>query len=298
MYRCLISNFNYGHFLRQAVDSVLSQTIIVSDILIINDGSNDHSQIIIDELIRLYPDRVRGISQANAGQLSTFNRFVPYVDDTDIVFLLDADDLYPIDYCASVVEVFQKSKADVIFSRAEKFSGTPVTNLSPNRNESWKILPSTPAIANLVRPYVGAPTSGIATTGSAFRSIFPCPLERDWKIRADDVIVYASNLLNLVRTISEGTYFYYRVHENNNTFNKTIDKLSQKRHQQAVTRLHEWYISQYALPNPPSFSDTAHELAKLKNGWQDLYKIHPPRRVYRRLMRKWIKKFFKDFKWT
>ena len=44
-----VTNHNYGHFIKQCIDSILSQTLQDFRLIIIDDGSTDNSREIIDE---------------------------------------------------------------------------------------------------------------------------------------------------------------------------------------------------------------------------------------------------------
>ncbi len=65
----LINNYNYGRFLRQAIDSALDQTYTNIEVLVVDDGSTDESRSVIYS----YGDRVRAVFKENGGQASTFN---------------------------------------------------------------------------------------------------------------------------------------------------------------------------------------------------------------------------------
>ena len=82
----IINNYNYGHFLRGAIDSVLSQTHAPVDIIVVDDGSTDNSA----DIIRSYGDRITAILKTNGGHASTFNSGFK-VARGDIIFFLDAD---------------------------------------------------------------------------------------------------------------------------------------------------------------------------------------------------------------
>jgi glycosyltransferase involved in cell wall biosynthesis len=52
-----ITCHNYGHFLKEAVDSVLNQSMPDWEMILINDGSTDSSLSIMEEYIRSFPGR-------------------------------------------------------------------------------------------------------------------------------------------------------------------------------------------------------------------------------------------------
>jgi glycosyltransferase involved in cell wall biosynthesis len=67
----LITTHNYGHFIEQAIESVLSQDFPLNQVetLIIDDGSTDDTQ----ECIKKYEPRIRYVYKPNGGQASALN---------------------------------------------------------------------------------------------------------------------------------------------------------------------------------------------------------------------------------
>src|SRR5438067_1665630 len=53
----VIPNYNYAHFLRECLDSVLRQTYRDWEIIVVDDNSTDRSREIVEDYIRLHPDR-------------------------------------------------------------------------------------------------------------------------------------------------------------------------------------------------------------------------------------------------
>nr|WKN36337.1 glycosyltransferase family 2 protein [Tunicatimonas sp. TK19036] len=84
-----ITNFNYGNFIQQAIDSVLQQTLQDFEIIIIDDGSTDHSKEIIEEYAT-HP-QIRTIFQKNKG-LNVTNNIALRVANGKYIMRLDADD--------------------------------------------------------------------------------------------------------------------------------------------------------------------------------------------------------------
>jgi glycosyltransferase involved in cell wall biosynthesis len=80
--------FNGGGFLREAVDSVLTQSFDDFEFLIIDDGSTDDSLAILNE----YSDkRLRIISQENRGVIESLNRGIQSATG-EYIARMDADD--------------------------------------------------------------------------------------------------------------------------------------------------------------------------------------------------------------
>jgi glycosyltransferase involved in cell wall biosynthesis len=55
----VIPFWNAGTFLREAVDSVLAQTLPAWELLLVDDGSTDRSSAIAQEYARRQPHRIR-----------------------------------------------------------------------------------------------------------------------------------------------------------------------------------------------------------------------------------------------
>ena len=104
----LITAYNYGRFIEQAVDSVLSQDYPLDkiQILIVDDGSTDDTA----ERVKKYGSRIEYCQKPNGGQASALN-FGFAKSRGDIVALLDADDLFEPSKLSRVADVFQKDPA-------------------------------------------------------------------------------------------------------------------------------------------------------------------------------------------
>jgi glycosyltransferase involved in cell wall biosynthesis len=86
----IIPCFNQGHFLEQALESVLVQDYRHLEVLIVNDGSTDNT-LKIAESYRLKDSRFRIITQENQGLSAARNTGLKQITGDFIVFL-DADD--------------------------------------------------------------------------------------------------------------------------------------------------------------------------------------------------------------
>jgi glycosyltransferase involved in cell wall biosynthesis len=85
----IIPNYNYGHYLRLALDSVLMQSYQRLEIIVVDDGSKDNSESVVGS----YGDRVRFVRQKNQGVSAARNRGVKG-SKGELIAFLDADDLW------------------------------------------------------------------------------------------------------------------------------------------------------------------------------------------------------------
>ncbi len=85
--------YNVENYLREAVDSLVHQTIGLSriQVILVDDGSTDKSGNICDEYGKKYPDNVVVIHKENGRQASARNAGLPYVQGKYVNFM-DADD--------------------------------------------------------------------------------------------------------------------------------------------------------------------------------------------------------------
>lgn len=86
-----ITNYNYGKYIRQAIESVLHQTLQNFELIIIDDGSTDDSRSIIEEYE--HHSNVKIIFQQNHG-LNVTNNIALRVSNGKYIIRLDADDYF------------------------------------------------------------------------------------------------------------------------------------------------------------------------------------------------------------
>jgi glycosyltransferase involved in cell wall biosynthesis len=83
----VIPAYNSARFLAAAIDSVLAQSLLVDQLVIVNDGSTDDT----DRVVGAFGDSVEYIHQPNSGVSAARNRGLA-VARGDLVLFLDADD--------------------------------------------------------------------------------------------------------------------------------------------------------------------------------------------------------------
>ncbi|MGH7598337.1 MAG: glycosyltransferase [bacterium] len=85
----IIPTFNRAAFLREAIDSVLAQTEKDFELIVVDDGSTDHTR----DLVAEYGDRIRYFFQPNAGASAARNLGIRHARGNFMAFL-DSDDLW------------------------------------------------------------------------------------------------------------------------------------------------------------------------------------------------------------
>jgi glycosyltransferase involved in cell wall biosynthesis len=85
----IINNYNYGRFLREAIESALRQTWVNTEVIVVDDGSEDDSA----DIIRSYGTSIVPVLKENGGQGSSFNAGFA-ASRGEIVCFLDADDVF------------------------------------------------------------------------------------------------------------------------------------------------------------------------------------------------------------
>jgi len=152
----VIDNHNYGRFLKETIDSVLTQVLDNAvEIVVVDDGSTDDSR----EILASYAPLVKSLFQARQGQATAFNVGLAAASG-EVVCLLDSDDVFLPGKIDAVLAAFEDPKVACVqhFLHDTDAKLTPV----PRRFPAW------PARYTL-DDYAAGRTQFTATSGLAFR---------------------------------------------------------------------------------------------------------------------------------
>jgi len=109
----VIPTFNHARFLAGAIQSVLLQTFGDFEIVIIDDGSTDETPMVAASL---RDPRIRYIRQENHGLAAARNRGI-LSSRSDLIALLDADDLFEPGFLSAAVSVLRADKSiDAVYT--------------------------------------------------------------------------------------------------------------------------------------------------------------------------------------
>lgn len=85
----IIPAFNRAHSLARSIESVLQQTHVPIELIVVDDGSTDGTAAVMDS----YGDRIRSVRQENSGPSSARNTGVNHAKG-EIIAFLDSDDTW------------------------------------------------------------------------------------------------------------------------------------------------------------------------------------------------------------
>jgi glycosyltransferase involved in cell wall biosynthesis len=115
----IIPTYNRAALLRAAIESVLNQTRVPEEIIVIDDGSTDATE----GLLREFGSQIRAIRQPNRGRSAARNAGLR-VARGELILFLDSDDLlqpHCVERCARLLELHPD--VDVIYSDAYVIDG-------------------------------------------------------------------------------------------------------------------------------------------------------------------------------
>jgi len=221
----IINNYNYGRFLRDAIESAVNQSYPHTEVIVVDDGSTDNSREIVEEYAG--KGKIIPVLKGNGGQASAFNAGYA-ASQGDIVVFLDADDMLLAEAVEEIVKVWQPQLAKVqwrlqlVNEKRQLLQGS-----WPSR---WEAMPSGDLREIILRwrHYPTPPTSGNAFSRWLLGRILPMP-EEEWRIAADSYLLSLAAVYGEVRSIDR-ILGYYRIHGGNIWYDESgnIGKLIQQ----------------------------------------------------------------------
>jgi glycosyltransferase involved in cell wall biosynthesis len=206
----VIPNFNYGRYLRSAIDSALAQTYSPTEVIVVDDGSTDNSRKIIES----YGERIVAILKANGGHGSALNAGYA-ASRGEIVIFLDADDELMPDAVEQVVKAWRPGVAKAQFQlEMVDETGRPLGERVPPFD---RYLPSGDIRELIVRygEYPSSPCSGNAYSRAALDKLMPMD-EILWSVGSEKSLVFLSPFFGDVVSI-RAPLGRYRIHSDNDS---------------------------------------------------------------------------------
>ena len=108
----IIPVYNSQKYLNRCLDSILGQKITDYEIIIINDGSTDLSQNIIDEYKNKFPNIINNFILPNGGQGRARNYALDVAQGKYIGFV-DSDDYIDLSMFAKLIDLLESNNAEI-----------------------------------------------------------------------------------------------------------------------------------------------------------------------------------------
>jgi glycosyltransferase involved in cell wall biosynthesis len=271
----LIDTFNYGHFIDEAIRSVLIQDFPAEqmEIIVVDDGSSDNTR----EVVAKYGERVQYFYKSNGGQASAFNYGMARVRG-EFIALLDADDYWLPSKLSKVVDAFQNGEGvGLVYHRFQEFR---MESYEWRVGEFNAVSGFVPTNIKSILLYTACQTSGLTFRAELVRKLLP--LDERMTIQADGLLAALIIFLGPVVAIDE-PLAVYRIHGANLYFHGTkgVDPARQSRRIETlkviVDEMDKWLDAQgYNLQQP--------EILAFRRRWQSLYDteefaLRPPGRL-------------------
>ena len=224
----LIDSYNYGHFIEEAIDSVLSQDFPLEqvEILVVDDGSTDDTE----ERVKKHASRVRYSYKPNGGQASAFNFGIAQARG-EIVALLDADDYWLPGKVQRIADEFAKHpEAGMVYHRLLELNSATNEKKEAEFRAFSGFLPDKLEELFWYAPY---PTSCLAFRRKFLEKLLPIP--EALRVQADGYLGACIVFLAPVMAIPE-CLAVYRIHGQNLYYDNEAAVPPARREQRIATR--------------------------------------------------------------
>ncbi len=109
----IVPVYNVYNYIDKCLNSLVNQTLDEIEVIVVNDGSPDNSQQIIDKYVNMYPDKVKAFIKENGGQGSARNYGYKKASGEYIGFI-DSDDYIDFTMYEQLYNKAKKSNADIV----------------------------------------------------------------------------------------------------------------------------------------------------------------------------------------
>lgn len=128
----VIPVYNVEQYIAKCLDSLVNQTLKEIELILVNDGSTDNSQAIIDEYAKKYPSKIVAFQKNNEGVSVARNFGLKHCRGEYIGFV-DPDDYVELDMYESLYQEAKEESCDlVICDYIKQYTGSEqVTAVNP-----------------------------------------------------------------------------------------------------------------------------------------------------------------------
>ena len=115
----IVPVYNVENYLAKCLDSLVNQTLENIEILVVNDGSKDQSEQIIQKYTQQYPGKIRAFTKENGG-LSDARNFGIDRAGGDYIGFVDSDDYITETMFEEMLDLAVKHRAEMVICNIQK----------------------------------------------------------------------------------------------------------------------------------------------------------------------------------
>jgi len=165
----IIPTYNYAHLIIETLQSVAAQTYTNWECLIIDDGSTDHTAVIVPDFIEQYSEyNFKYLLTENGGTSAAKNAGLALASG-ELTQFLDADDLLSPDKLQLQVALLEQQDAAMVFSDSRSFKVIEGIKIEQESHPDWLLATATLAgnqlLEQLIRANVVTISSPLVKTG-------------------------------------------------------------------------------------------------------------------------------------
>ncbi|MER0122321.1 glycosyltransferase family A protein [Streptococcus sp. ZJ93] len=113
----VVTCYNHEQFIEECLRSIFSQTYPMIDLYVYNDGSTDHSEEVILNVLKDSPFESTSYKHhENCGLVKTRNKALEQVGG-DFVLFVDSDDFLPTNFIEELVQTALQEDADIVYAK-------------------------------------------------------------------------------------------------------------------------------------------------------------------------------------
>ena len=137
MVSIIIPTYNREKKIIKSLNSILNQTVRDLEVIVVDDGSTDKTQELIE---KINDERVIYVKQQNSGACSARNRGIDLAKGEYIAFN-DSDDVWHSDKLEKQLEKMQKHEVDIVFCKYRRMQNEKCIEIAPRIYREGKLNP-------------------------------------------------------------------------------------------------------------------------------------------------------------
>lgn len=201
----IVPVYNVLNYLEECVDSILRQSYENIELILIDDGSNDGTDELCDQLAKV-DERIRVIHKSNGGVSDTRNKGLE-VALGDWITFIDSDDIVDIHYIEYMYKATNIAKADMAGCIIDRFNDSDKEKISDTDYLDDKALSDLLDVWECREAVERSIEAGKYSANVSNKLIKRSLIESDEPIRFDTDIYYGEDMLFFYKALLRSNNF-------------------------------------------------------------------------------------------